>query len=348
MATSAVSHTPATDFRLGFRSQEEETSVERLPVTGALPAWLTGSLVRVTPAKLEIGDRRLGHWFDGLAALNRFGFADGEVSYKSRFIQSQAYRDAQRGEWLEGAFATDPCRSIFKRVQSIFSPDFTDNTNVNLARIGERHIAMTETPLPIEFDRDTLATVGGLRFADRLNGQVTTAHPHHDRERDELVNYSVHLSRRSEYRLLGAAVGVARAATHRVAARLGAGLHARLRHERALSDPRRVPAAGEPAAASALRQAVHRELPLEPELGTRLLVFERETGALRGGRTRPTPSSASTTSTRSSAARSSCWTWSHMTIPRSSARCIWTLTARRSLCRAASCVVTRSTSAPAT
>ena len=127
-----------------------------------------GSPVRwcVTPAKLEIGDRRLGHWFDGLAALNRFGFAaDGEVSYKSRFIQSQAYRDAQRGEWLEGAFATDLRRSTLKRVQSIFSPDFTDNTNVNLARIGERYIAMTETPLPIEFDRDTLATVGGLRFA---------------------------------------------------------------------------------------------------------------------------------------------------------------------------------------
>ena len=47
----------------------------------------------------------------------------------------------------------DPCRSIFKRVQQIFSPDITDNPNVNLARIGERYIAMTETPMPVEFDR---------------------------------------------------------------------------------------------------------------------------------------------------------------------------------------------------
>ena len=90
--------------------------------------------MRVTPALLEIGDRRVAHWFDGVAMLNRFGFADGSVSYKSRFLDSRAYRDAQKGRIRHGGFATDPCRSIFKRVQAIFSPDFTDNPNVNLAR----------------------------------------------------------------------------------------------------------------------------------------------------------------------------------------------------------------------
>ena len=144
MATTEA--TQRTDHRLGFTSQDEETAVERLPVTGELPAWLTGSLVRVTPALLDVGGRRLAHWFDGLAMLNRFGFADGRVSYASRFIESQAYGDAKEGEWRTGGFATDPCRSIFKRVQQIFSPDATDNPNVNLARIGERYIAMTETP----------------------------------------------------------------------------------------------------------------------------------------------------------------------------------------------------------
>ena len=54
--------------------------------------------------------------------LNRFGFADGSVSYKSRFLDSRAYRDAQEGRIRHGGFATDPCRSIFKRVQAIFSP----------------------------------------------------------------------------------------------------------------------------------------------------------------------------------------------------------------------------------
>jgi carotenoid cleavage dioxygenase-like enzyme len=201
MAT-AISQTPTTDTQLGFTSMEEETAVDSLPVTGELPAWLGGALVRVTPAKLEVGERRLDHWFDGLAMLNRFGFADGRVSYKSRFLRSRAYHEAEQGRVLAG-FATDPCRSIFKRVQAIFSPDPTDNPNVNLARIGERYIAMTETPMPVEFDPDTLETLGHLDYADELRAHVTTAHPHHDPQRNELVNYVARFSRVSEYVLYG-------------------------------------------------------------------------------------------------------------------------------------------------
>jgi len=205
MATTEASS--STDYRLGFTSLDEETTADRLPVTGEVPGWLTGALVRVTPALLEVGGERLAHWFDGVAMLNRFGFKDGRVDYASRFIESRAYEGAKKGEWRQGGFATDPCRSIFKRVQQIFSPDFTDNPNVNLARIGERYIAMTETPLPIEFDPDTLDTVGALEYADSLKAHVTTAHPHHDRERDELVNYVARFSRVSEYVLYGMPAG---------------------------------------------------------------------------------------------------------------------------------------------
>jgi beta,beta-carotene 9',10'-dioxygenase len=205
MATTEASS--RTDYRLGFTSLDEETTADRLPVTGEVPGWLTGALVRVTPALLEVGGERLAHWFDGVAMLNRFGFRDGRVDYASRFIESRAYEGAREGEWRQGGFATDPCRSIFKRVQQIFSPDVTDNPNVNLARIGERYIAMTETPLPIEFDPDTLDTVGALEYADSLKAHVTTAHPHHDRERDELVNYVARFSRVSEYVLYGMPAG---------------------------------------------------------------------------------------------------------------------------------------------
>ena len=216
MAT-AMSQTPTTDHRLGFTSLEEETAVDSLPVAGELPGWLRGALVRVTPAKLEVGERRLDHWFDGLAMLNRFGIADGRVSYKSRFIDSVAYRDAQDGEWRHGGFATDPCRSLFKRVQSMFSPDPTDNPNVNMARIGERYIAMTETPMPVAFDPETLATAGHLEYADKLKAHVTTAHPHHDTERNELVNYHARFSRVSKYVLYGLP---AESSTRRVIAEL--------------------------------------------------------------------------------------------------------------------------------
>ena len=280
MATTEAGRT--TDFSLGLTSQDEEVMVDRLPVSGTVPAWLTGALVRVTPALLEVGDRRLDHWFDGLAMLNRFGFADGRVSYGSRFIESRAYEDAQRGEWKSGGFATDPCRSIFKRVQQIFSPATTDNPNVNLARIGERYIAMTETPLPIEFDAETLDTIGHLEYADVLKGHVTTAHPHHDRERDELVNYLARFSRVSEYVLYGLP---ARSSTRRVIARMPvkepAYMHAFGMSERYLI------LAEYPLRVNPLKLALSGRPFIENytwrgDEPTRFQVFDRATGELRG------------------------------------------------------------------
>src|SRR4030095_13946766 len=91
MATTEAS--AGTDHMLGFTSQDEETTVDRLPVTGDVPPWLTGALVRVTPALLGVGGRRLAHWFDGVAMLNRFGFADGRVSYASRFLGGWCTQD---------------------------------------------------------------------------------------------------------------------------------------------------------------------------------------------------------------------------------------------------------------
>jgi beta,beta-carotene 9',10'-dioxygenase len=274
--------TLTTDARLGFSSLDEETAVDRLPVTGEVPGWLTGALVRVTPALLEVGGRRLAHWFDGLAMLNRFGFADGAVSYRSRFVDSHAYRDAGAGQWTRGGFATDPCRSIFKRVQSMFSPQFTDNPNVNLARIGERYIAMTETPLPIEFDPETLETVGHLEYADSLKGHVTTAHPHHDAERDELVNYVARFSRVSEYVLYGLPAG---GSARRVIARLPVKEPAYM-HSFGMSG-RYLILAEYPLRVKPLELALSGRPFIENyrwrrEEGTRFQVVDRLTGSLRG------------------------------------------------------------------
>src|SRR4051812_23047414 len=143
----------------GFADQDEELALDSIPVAGGLPDWLTGELIRVTPAKFDTQPKGMRHWFDGLAMLHRFGIENGRVSYANRFIRSNAYDKADSGKPVGAGFATDPCRSIFKRVQAFFSPEFTDNANVNLVKLGERYVAMTETPLPVEFDPRTLETL---------------------------------------------------------------------------------------------------------------------------------------------------------------------------------------------
>jgi beta,beta-carotene 9',10'-dioxygenase len=53
--------------RAGSTSLDNQTHVDRLPVEGELPVWLQGSLLRTGPAKWEVGERTMNHWFDGLA-----------------------------------------------------------------------------------------------------------------------------------------------------------------------------------------------------------------------------------------------------------------------------------------
>jgi beta,beta-carotene 9',10'-dioxygenase len=178
--------------------------VEELPLRGELPQWLAGSLLRTGPARFEVGEQQMRHWFDGLAMLHRFTIADGRVSYGNRFLESRSYRAAQEGGKIAfSEFATDPCRSLFKRVQSMFSPAPSDNANVNVAKLGERFVAMTETPLPVEFDGHTLAAAEVRPY--RAPGHLSTAHPHRDRVSGGMLNYAAKLGASSQYRFFSLA-----------------------------------------------------------------------------------------------------------------------------------------------
>jgi carotenoid cleavage dioxygenase-like enzyme len=192
---------PQATRALGFTTLEHETTIAELQCSGQLPSWLSGSLLRTGPAKFEVGDQRMRHWFDGLAMLHRFTIADGHVAYGNRFLESRSYRAArERGTIVYGEFATDPCRSLFKLVQTLFSSGgvLTDNANINVARLGERFLAMTETPLAVEFDPQTLKSAGVHPF--KAPGQLTTAHPHMDRTSGAMLNYAAKLGARNSYR----------------------------------------------------------------------------------------------------------------------------------------------------
>jgi beta,beta-carotene 9',10'-dioxygenase len=195
---SMVGAVPIGAAHKGFESLEKEAHLGRLPVRGELPPWLKGSLLRTGPAKWEVGGRTMNHWFDGLAMLHRFSFADGEVSYANRFLETRAWRAAnEQGRIAYSEFATDPCRSLFQRVSAMFSPTLTDNANVNLVKLGERFIALTETPIPVQFDQATLAAAG---VPYKPPGQLSTAHPHLDRATGGMLNYAAKLGPRNSYR----------------------------------------------------------------------------------------------------------------------------------------------------
>ncbi|MDZ4763581.1 MAG: carotenoid oxygenase family protein [Chloroflexota bacterium] len=191
-----VIETTRSRFAAGL-SNAHATTAGALPVEGAFPTWLSGTLIRNGPGQFDVGATSYRHWFDGLAMLHAFTIANGAVSYAGRFLDTPAHRaDNENGKINFRGFATDPCRSIFKRAMSLFTPQPDGlNTNVNITRLADEYIAMTETPMAIAFDPRTLATRGEFRYDDgangipRLEGNVTTAHPHYDPMRRLGYNY---------------------------------------------------------------------------------------------------------------------------------------------------------------
>ncbi len=172
----------------GF-GESPEVALDDVPVRGELPEWLAGSLIRNGPGTFQVGDRRYRHWFDGLAMLHRFTINEGRVSYANRFLETESYRIARdEGRIAYPEFATDPCRSMFARAMAVFDPQATDSAKVNIARVADHYLALAETPIQVEFDPETLRTVGVSGWDTSNFGRMTTVHPHLDEDRHEAIN----------------------------------------------------------------------------------------------------------------------------------------------------------------
>jgi carotenoid cleavage dioxygenase-like enzyme len=190
-------------FEIGFGRTEDEVSIDKLPLQGNIPAWITGDLIRNGPGTFRVGEDHYNHWFDGLAMLHRFSFDKGSVSYQNKFLECNAYREAMEKNGIAySEFATDPSFTIFERFRSIFSSKMTDSAKVSVAKIAEKVLALSETSMQVQFDPGTLKTLGFFNYDSKVNRHVTTVHPHYDRFTDKNYNLTTRFNRVSRYRIL--------------------------------------------------------------------------------------------------------------------------------------------------
>lgn len=196
----------AHQTQIPLQDLNEETTIENLAMHGELPPWLEGTLIRNGPAKFYFGQQKIAHWFDGLAMLHAFSFSKGKVSYRNKFLHSTAYSQAMDHDNLRFmGFAQDPCKSIFRRLFTYFLPSITptiiQNANVNVMRLAENYVALTETPLPVRFDPHTLETYGALEFQDSMQKSdcFESAHPHYDSVRKAAINYQIKMGVECQY-----------------------------------------------------------------------------------------------------------------------------------------------------
>ena len=194
-------------YLAGFNSQTTELSDKRLVVTGEIPDWLTGSLYRNGPALFEAGNRHVKHWFDGFGMLHRYAFKNGTVSYSNRFIESRGYLAAVNEKRIKyHLFATQPDYNWLQKIIAWFrEPEFSYNTNVNIAKYGSQFVSLTESAELNTHDPVTLKTSETIDLTHI--GEVTTAHPHFDYDRNEFINFCIQFGPKSKYRFFRKDVG---------------------------------------------------------------------------------------------------------------------------------------------
>ncbi|MEF8825325.1 MAG: carotenoid oxygenase family protein [Halapricum sp.] len=193
----------------GFHSLEDERAAS-LAVDGSLPDWLTGSLVRNGPGTFSVaGGRDVDHWFDGLAMCYRFTFDPGNradssvggaadaVHYRNRFLETDAYERARAGEFT-GGFATGET-TLRERLAGILTEPY-DNTNIIVERVGDRYLALTESPRAVIVDHNTLGVEGHVQYdGPEPAGQLACAHLKRDPATGTLFNVETAFGRTSTY-----------------------------------------------------------------------------------------------------------------------------------------------------
>ncbi|XP_050673911.1 carotenoid isomerooxygenase-like isoform X2 [Leptidea sinapis] len=177
---------PECDGKIWLRTCEEE--IEKPisgRVTGEIPLWLRGTLLRNGPGSEKVGSMHFEHLFDFSALLHRFAIQDGQVTYQCRFLRTNAFKGnkaANRIVFTE--FATkavpDPCQTIFSRVASLFNPgeSFSDNAMISVYPFGDEIYAFTEVPVIHRVDQTTLDTTERKNLYNSIAIVNHTSHPH--------------------------------------------------------------------------------------------------------------------------------------------------------------------------
>ena len=186
--SASMSPTRSIETLSPFRRSPENQAGIPAKIAGKIPDWLRGEVVRTCPAVFETGDWRAQHWFDGLGMIYAFRIGDSTIDFRSRLLDSETARDAWRGKARLGSFGTPTARALLQRIVEPV-PRISDNTNVNIVRLGQELVAMTEGDRQLVIDDETLASVRPVAYPkDALSGAIMTAHPQFDFERAKVVN----------------------------------------------------------------------------------------------------------------------------------------------------------------
>lgn len=157
-------------------------------VSGAIPSGLRGSLYRNGPGRLERGRQRVGHWFDGDGAILGVHFTDSGATGIYRYVQTAGYQEEEKAEKLIfSGYGMTPPGPIWKR----FGKPLKNTANTSVMALPDKLLALWEQGHPHAIDLQTLDTFGLDNLGGLADGLPYAAHPKRDPKTGEIYNFGV-------------------------------------------------------------------------------------------------------------------------------------------------------------
>ncbi|HLO86227.1 MAG TPA: carotenoid oxygenase family protein [Nostocaceae cyanobacterium] len=160
-----------------------------LPViAGKIPEGLRGTLYRNGPGRLERGEMRVGHWFDGDGAILAVHFTDAGAKGVYRYVQTEEYKaESIANKYLYAGFGYNNLEMAWKTLnQQIKNP-----ANISVLALPDKLLALWDASCPYALDLQTLETKG-LDYLGALTKNLPySAHYKRDPLTGEIYNFGV-------------------------------------------------------------------------------------------------------------------------------------------------------------
>ena len=188
MSVTALPRSPKA-WSKAIAQPAREFSATSLPVlSGKIPDLLRGSLYRNGPGRLQRGGKRVGHWFDGDGAILAVHFTDAGATGVYRYVQTKGYQHEEAadafiypnyGMTAPGGF----WHNWFKEVKNA--------ANTSVLALSNRLLALWEGGFPHALDLETLAAWGTDNLSGLSKDRPFSAHPKIDPRTGEIYNFGV-------------------------------------------------------------------------------------------------------------------------------------------------------------
>ncbi|MEA5510075.1 carotenoid oxygenase family protein [Crocosphaera sp. UHCC 0190] len=169
----------------------QEFPLKPLPIlSGQIPDGLRGTLYRNGPGRLERGGQKVGHWFDGDGAILAVHFSAAGATATYRYVNTQGYqKEAEAHQFLYPNYGMTVPGPFWKT----WGKDVKNAANTSVLALPDKLLALWEGGNPYALDLDNLETKGLDNLSILTITEPFSAHPKIEAKTGNIYNFGISL-----------------------------------------------------------------------------------------------------------------------------------------------------------